>query len=1115
MNTSELLNLFQQPGYIDFIIENFQKSSKNRYFLKGLTGSSDALTAAGLFAKGQFSQLCILPDEEEAIKFHRDVSGFIDKKKLLYFPSLWYLKPNHVKLQKDQQVQRTEALNILRKGNSHKLIVTHARALSEKVATDSNLGKNTFTLRKGDELDMDFIIEFLTEYQFERTDFVFEPGTFSLRGGIMDVFSYGHKKPVRIQFNEDTVESLRLFEPQSQLSETNLQSLTIIPDIESVQDENSRILLPDYLQSPTIVWISEPTELSERIDKYQEELLENEPEDDEDEISFTPRDTASSGQEVEKALENQFIVESGLKASPKVEETLEANTAPQQAFNKNFRMLADDLEEKSRQNYLNIIFSDSPQQVERIYAIFEDIGRKVDFTPLYVPLSEGFVHHELKISCHSEHQIFSRIHKTSQNQGYTKDQALTIQELTRLQPGDYVTHIDHGIGKFSGLEKIEIQGKKQEAVRLLYKDNDILYVSIHSLHKISRYSGKDGKPPKLHKLGGDAWQKVKSRTKKKVKDIARDLIKLYAARKAKEGIAFPPDNYLQTELEASFLHEDTPDQAKATEAIKKDMEASYPMDRLLCGDVGFGKTEVGLRAAFKAVSGNKQVAILVPTTILALQHYKTFNERFKDFPVNVDYISRFKSQKKQKETLQKLEEGKVDVIIGTHKLLGKDIKFNDLGLLVIDEEQKFGVVAKEKIRSFKATVDTLTMTATPIPRTMQFSLMGARDLSLISTPPPDRQKIETILETFNQDTVKDAIEREMSRGGQVFFVHNKVRDIHQVAEYIRQAAPDARTAVAHGQMDSLKLEEIMVNFVDGFYDVLISTAIVESGLDIPNANTMIINQAHNFGLSDLYQLRGRVGRSAYQGYCYFLTPPFSSLPDDARKRLKAIAEFTDLGSGFHIAMRDMDIRGAGNLLGSEQSGFINEVGYETYQKLLKDAVQELKEDEFGELFADQDRELPAVETQIDTDLEIMLPDDYVASVDERLALYNELNTLRSEEELQQFAQKLEDRFGNLPEPARQLLDSVRLKWKGQSYFIEKLILKGSKMKIYFATGEEAEQFFQSGDFGKILGYVQQNPKYCSFKHKNNRVILTISPVKSVDQALEFFKNVSQEQEQMA
>ena len=1115
MNTREILTLFQQPAYVNFIIEKHEKKLTDRNLIKGLSGSSAAIAASAMFDKGGFNLLCVLSGQDEAEKFFRDVSGFIEKNKLLYFPSLWYKTPTHIKLMKDHQVQRTEALNLIKKGTAGKMIITWAEALAEKTATDDNLSQNTFTVRQGDELDVDFLLEFLAEYNFERSDFVFEPGTFSLRGGVLDIFSFGHEKPVRIRLNEDKVETLRLFEPENQLSVKDMPSFTIIPDIESCQDETSRVLLTNYLNENSVVWLNNAADLEEKLTHHKEMLLNNELAEDDDEINFSPKETAADAKEVIEAIESFLVVESGINTSARFDEVLETNTVPQPVFNKNFRMLADNLDENSKNYYRNIIFSDSPQQIERMYAIFDDISRNVEFNPIYVPLSEGFIHHDLKIACYSEHQIFSRMHRAIKKQGYSKEQALTIQELTRLQPGDFVTHIDHGIGKFSGLEKIEIQGKKQEAVRLMYKDNDILYVSIHSLHKISRYSGKDGKPPKLHKLGSDAWQKVKSRTKKKVKDIARDLIKLYAARKAQEGIAFPPDNYLQTELEASFFYEDTPDQASSTEAVKKDMEASHPMDRLVCGDVGFGKTEIALRAAFKAVVGGKQVALLVPTTILALQHYKTFSERLQDFPCNVDYISRFKSKKNQTETLKRLEEGKVDIIIGTHRLLGKDIKFYDLGLLIVDEEQKFGVVAKEKIRSFKTTVDTLTLTATPIPRTLQFSLLGARDLSLINTPPPNRQKTETILETFNEDTIKEAIEREVSRGGQVFFVHNKIKDIEQIADYVRQAVPEARVVIAHGQMDSLKLEEIMVNFVEGFYDVLISTAIVESGLDIPNANTIIINQAQNFGLSDLYQLRGRVGRSADQGYCYLLSPPYSTLPDDARKRLKAIAEFTDLGSGFNVAMRDMDIRGAGNLLGGEQSGFINEVGYETYQKLLKDAVEELKEDEFGQLFEGEEKTQPEVEAQIDADLEIMLPDNYVASVDERLALYNELNTINKEEELQRFAQKLEDRFGNLPEQAEQLLDSVRLKWKAESYFIEKLILKGGKMKANFATSEAAENFFQSSKFGKILTFAQQFPQNCSFKHKNNRVVMVVTPVKSVGKGLNFFDKIESMEGEMA
>ncbi len=1109
MNPSSLLISFQKLPYLKFIIDKVEKKAQNHFYIKGFSGSADSVASAAFFAALAHTQLCILPSEEEATAFYRDVSGFLDAKKLIFFPSLWHKGPTRLQFQKDHQVQRTEALNILKKNPANKFIITWPDALSEWVAAEESLGENTLQIQKGDRFDLDFGIEFLNGYNFERSDFVFEPGQFSLRGGIVDIFSFGHDQPVRIQLNEqDKVSSIRLFDPQSQLSEKNLSSVTLVPDMENSDSEIRRIPFTHYLPENTWLWIREAASLPERLKMHIDDLQnvgETDPE------SPKPSGIATSSGDVIASLAGFSVIETGYASTGKETKVLEAHTSPEPLFDKNFPMLAGHLKDNSRQNIQNLVFSDSPAQVERLYAIFEDLDKEVSFTPLYIPLTEGFAEKDLKVALFSEHNLFKRLHKRVHKKKYSREQAMTLQDLTRLQPGDFVTHIDHGIGQFSGLEKINIKGHQQEAVRLIYRDNDLLYVSIHSLHKISRYSGKDGNPPKLHKLGSEQWQKAKSRTRKKVKDIARDLIKLYAARKASTGYAFPPDNYLQVELEASFLYEDTPDQARATEDVKQDMEAGYPMDRLICGDVGFGKTEVAVRAAFKAVNGNKQVAVLVPTTILALQHYKTFTERLEGLPCNVDYINRFKSKKEQTQTLKKLAERKTDIIIGTHRLLGKDIKFHDLGLLIIDEEQKFGVVAKEKIRSLKTTVDTLTLTATPIPRTLNFAMMGSRDLSLINTPPPNRQSIETIADTFNAETIGKALTREIERNGQVYFVHNRIKDIHQIAEYVRQIVPEAKIAVAHGQMDGKVLEEIMFNFVEGYYDILISTAIVESGLDIPNANTMIINNAQNFGLSDLYQLRGRVGRSRVKGYCYLLAPPLSTLTDDARKRLKAISEFTDLGSGFHVAMRDMDIRGAGNLLGSEQSGFINEVGYETYQQILKDAVQELKAEEFSELFKD-DPAIPArADTHIDTDLEIMIPDAYVSDTNERLALYKELNTLMREKELEKFAAKLEDRFGPLPDPVQQLIDSVRLRWLAGDFFIRKITLKDQNMKAFFATGSPAEQFFQSDAFGTFLSFVQQFPQKCRFVHKKDRIILHVKSIQSVGEALTFFRPLPEKQ----
>ena len=784
---------------------------------------------------------------------------------------------------------------------------------------------------------------------------------------------------------------------------------------------------------------------------------------------------------------------------------MEFNISPQPEFNKNFELLGKTFKEHEMKGYTALIFSDQPKQIERIYSIFEDINIKAEFIPIYHSLYEGFVDHGQKIACYTEHQVFGRYQKYKTKKAYTKNQAITLKELYELKPGDFVTHLDYGIGVFSGLEKVEANGKIQEAIRLKYKSGDLLYVNIHSLHKITRYVGQEGKPPKLHKLGSNTWENLKNKTKSKVKDIARDLILLYAQRKSQKGFAFSKDTYLQTELEASFIYEDTPDQAKATFDFKKDMEAPAPMDRLICGDVGFGKTEIAIRAAFKSATDGKQVAILVPTTVLALQHFKTFKKRLEDFPVTVDFVSRFKTAQQQKEVLKKVEAGKVDILIGTHRILSKDIKFKDLGLLIIDEEQKFGVSSKEKLKILKTNVDTLTLTATPIPRTLQFSLMGARDMSVINTPPPNRQPVNTRIDVFNKEIIRDAIDLELSRGGQVFFVHNRIKDIFEIGDIIKGLCPQAKVAVAHAQMEAQKLEELMTSFVDGYYDVFVSTNIVESGLDIPNANTIMINMAQNFGLSDLYQLRGRVGRSNKKAYCYLLTPPMSVLTPDARKRLAVLEEHTELGSGFFIAMKDLDIRGAGNLLGGEQSGFIAEIGLEMYQKILQEAMHELKHDEFAGLFTEEDRFFKK-EIQMETDMEILIPDVYVSSIHERLNLYTRINDFDKEETIPLFEEELEDRFGAIPFEVKELLSSVRLKWKAQEFHIEKLSLKRGRMRAYFSQREDPK-FFQSDMFGKIIAYVQQHPSRCKLQQDATGLMLQVGEIRAVKDALKVFEEL--------
>ena len=792
--------------------------------------------------------------------------------------------------------------------------------------------------------------------------------------------------------------------------------------------------------------------------------------------------------------------------------TIHFNISPQPTFNKNFDLLIENLKDLKKQGFQTIIVSNQPKQIERIYAVFEDLEADVNFTTLDVSFNQGFINNDLKIACYTDHQIFERYHRFKLKEGFRKNkQALTLKEVYNLNKGDFVTHIDHGVGRFSGLEIIDVNGKPQEAIRLVYRDNDVLYVSIHSLHRISKYTGKDGTQPKLNKIGSPQWDKVKKKTKSKVKEIAYDLIKLYAKRKQEKGFAFSPDTYLQNELEASFFFEDTPDQLTTTEAIKKDMESDAPMDRLVCGDVGFGKTEVAIRAAFKAVADSKQVAVLVPTTILSLQHYKTFSDRLKNFPCNVDYINRFKSAKQITETVKKLKEGKIDILIGTHAIVGKRVEFKDLGLIIIDEEQKFGVGVKDKLKTLRASVDTLTLTATPIPRTLQFSLMGARDLSIINTPPPNRQPVQTEVIGFNEEILRDAISYETSRGGQVYFVHNRVQNIHEVAGMIQRLCPGVRVGIGHGQMDGKKLEKVMMEFINGQYDVLVATTIIESGIDVSNANTIIINQAQNFGLSDLHQMRGRVGRSNKKAFCYLIAPPMHTLPSDSRKRLEAIAHFTDLGSGFNISMRDLDIRGAGNLLGGEQTGFISDIGFEMYQKILNEALQELREEEFKDLFDKENEDLEGKtfvqDTVLETDLELLLPDDYVNNVSERLSLYQELDNCKNEDDLNNFIKQLEDRFGDLPQPAIELCESIKLRWLAKQIGFEKLVIKSKKMIGYFVYKQDSP-YYESPQFTKVLNFMQTNPKNCQMNERNHKLRLIFTGIDSVEKALKNLKQIS-------
>ena len=1110
--------------------ENFEKlaafvngSGQGALALNGLTGSASSVLAAAAVRQSRKSFLFILSERESAAYFFNDLENLLGERDLSYenrniflFPAS-YKKPYEVAETDNANVLlRSEVVNRLASQSGKIIIVTHPEAISERVVSRKLLKKNVIQIVKGESLSVDFLIDVLLEYGFERVEFVVEPGQFSLRGGIIDVYSFSNDYPFRLEIMGDQVESLRSFDPTTQLSVKVQEKISILPDIGQMEFQaEEREFLLDSMPANTVVWCEDTRLAREKIQAGLEkaaniyhtlhrDLKHLKPEAlFLDENTFTEKLTGTRLIEFRKP----FLAKDHASE-------LKFDFIPQPSFNKNFDLLIKNLEENSAEDILNLILSDNPRQIERIESIFETIHKNAEkeirfsHDALLMSLHEGFIDRDTRIACYTDHQIFERYHRFKVRDKFPGKQAMTLREFQNLKPGDFITHIDHGIGIFSGLEKIEVNGKMQEAIRLVYKDNDVLYISIHSLHRISRYSGKEGTVPALHRLGSNAWANLKNKAKNKVKDIAKDLINLYARRRAQQGFEFAPDTYLQNELEASFIYEDTPDQEKATLDVKKDMEAPYPMDRLICGDVGFGKTEVAIRAAFKAVADSKQVAVLVPTTILALQHYYTFSDRLKDLPCRVDYISRFRTAGEKKKVLEDLQAGKIDIIIGTHRLISKDIKFKDLGLLVIDEEQKFGVAAKERLKQLRVNVDTLTLTATPIPRTLQFSMLGARDLSRINTPPPNRYPILTELHVFGEELIRDAIMNEVTRGGQVFFIHNRVQTILEVAGMVQRLCPDVKVAIGHGQMEGAKLEKIMVDFINGDFDVLVSTTIVESGLDIPNANTIIINNAHHFGLSDLHQMRGRVGRTNKKAFCYLLTPPISTLTDEARKRLRAIEEFSELGSGFNIAMRDLDIRGAGNLLGAEQSGFIAEIGFETYQKILDEAITELKEQEFKELFAESidRRKYQVGDCQLETDFELMIPSHYVSNTEERLSLYKELDSLEDETALEAFASQLGDRFGPLPAATAGLLKAVRLRWAGREIGFEKIILKSGLLIGYFVSRQDSP-YFESNAFKKVLRFAQENFRKCQMKESNDRLSLTIRPVNDIDQALEIAKDI--------
>lgn len=1117
MNTADFLTIYKENDIVKDLVTTL-KTGQQFVKLSGLAGSAISVITAATYRSMARPFVCLLSSREAAAYFFNDLENLLDEKDLPYekrsiflFPSSYKKPYQTTEIDNANVLLRSEVVNRLSAETKKFLIVTYPDALPEKVVSRKILKKNILALHKGESTSVDFILELLLEYGFYRVDFVVEPGQFSLRGGIIDVFSYSNDYPFRIEIMGDEVESLRSFNPENQISVERLEKITILPDISILgakhEKEDFFTMLPAHTVffSDDILFARES--IAESFSKAQaihEEFTSGVK-------HAAPHDLFIDGDTFEKKMANFANVEFRRQFfSTQNTASFDFDFSPQPSFNKNFDLLIRNLTEKTIQGFNNFILSDNPRQLSRIQSIFEIVSEEkqqddyLKHNTLSVALHEGFIDHHLKLLCYTDHQIFERYHRFRIRDKFPGKRSLTLKEINNLQPGDFVTHIDHGVGVFSGLEKIEVNGKLQEAIRLIYKGNDILYISIHSLHRIAKYSGKEGTEPVLNRLGSPAWSNLKKKTKSKVKDIARDLIKLYAQRKAKQGYAFAPDNYLQNELEASFIYEDTPDQVKATADLKEDMQKPYPMDRLICGDVGFGKTEVAIRAAFKAVTESKQVAVLVPTTILALQHYHTFTDRLKDFPCNIDYINRFRSQKQKTQILKKVKEGTIDILIGTHRLVSGDVHFNDLGLLVIDEEQKFGVATKEKLKKLKVNVDTLTLTATPIPRTLQFSLMGARDLSLINTPPQNRYPIVTELHVFNEELIRDAIMYEVSRGGQVFFINNRVQNIEEVAGMIKRLCPDLRVAIGHGQMTGAKLEEVMVDFIDGYYDVLVATSIVESGLDIPNANTIMINNPHHFGLSDLHQMRGRVGRTNKKAFCYLLSPPLTTLTEDARKRLRTIEEFSDLGSGFNIAMRDLDIRGAGNLLGGEQSGFISEIGFETYHKILDEAILELKQTEFKEDFTDQEAENMdfVAGCVLETDLQLLIPTHYVESTQERLNLYKDLDNLKNEKQLDEFAIIMQDRFGPVSEEVEGLFMAIRLRWLAGKLGFEKIILKAGKFIGHFVSNQDSP-FYKSDVFPAIIAFVSQHPRKCHIKETNHKLILTVNDIHTIQESFNF------------
>ena len=1116
MEIAGLQQIYAKHPNMKGLAELLQKKDIHTIFFEGTHASCPSFFASAYIKIHPGVNLFILNDQEEAGYFYHDMVQANGDADILFFPSSYRRAIKYGQRDAANEILRTEVLTRLGK-SAPVSVVTYPDALAEKVVSKQELDTQMLVLKVGQEIETDKIAEQLVAFGFEHVDYVYEPGQFATRGSILDVYSFASEYPYRIDFFGEEIDSIRTFEVESQLSKEKKDSVSIVPELSKASGAD--ICFLDFIPDTAVLWAKDLMWVRERIQAVHDDTFapqaiqayEGEPVD----LDNLKRKLVDGPEFLQKALAFRRI-DFGNKAVGTPQAVLTFQTSIQPIFHKNFDLVSSTLTDYLQRGYRLYICSDSMKQTDRLRDIFKERGDKITFEAVDRTLHEGFIDHALKCCIFTDHQIFDRFHKYNlrSDKARSGKVALSLKELSQFEPGDYVVHIDHGIGKFAGLVRIPNGNTTQEVIKLVYQNDDVVFVSIHSLHKISKYKGKEGEQPRISKLGTGAWEKMKERTKTKIKDIARDLIKLYSRRKQEKGFKYSPDSFLQHELEASFLYEDTPDQLKATQEVKADMESDRPMDRLVCGDVGFGKTEVAVRAAFKAVTDNKQVAVLVPTTVLAFQHFQTFSKRLEGMPCKVEYLSRARSAKDTSRILKELAEGKVDILIGTHKIIGKSVKFKDLGLLIIDEEQKFGVSVKEKLRQLKVNVDTLTMTATPIPRTLQFSLMGARDLSVIQTPPPNRYPIQTEVHTFNEEIIADAINFEMSRNGQVFFVNNRIQNLAELKTMIERNIPDCRVCVGHGQMKPEDLEKIIFDFVNYDYDVLLATTIIESGIDIPNANTIIINQAQNFGLSDLHQMRGRVGRSNKKAFCYLLAPPLSTLSPEAKRRLQAIENFSDLGSGIHIAMQDLDIRGAGNMLGAEQSGFIADLGYETYQKILSEAVTELKNDEFADLYADEikagEEKLSGEgfvdECSVESDLELLFPNEYIPSSSERMLLYRELDKLELDKDVEAFRARLLDRFGKIPPEGEELIRIVPLRRMAKRMGIEKVFLKAGRMTLYFVSNLESP-YYQSEAFGKVINYMAQNPRECNLREQNGKRSMVIKNVTDVQTAVRVMQEI--------